>query len=91
MAGRCSESSNADRKAQIFAMNHLPLSKKPQTETRSEFGLAAVKGQHASGKVIGNNDLWIAAHAMAAGLTLVTNNEKEFRRVKGLPVQNWAK
>lgn len=42
------------------------------------------------GEVIGNNDLWIAAHALAAGLTLVTNNEKEFRRVRGLKVQNWA-
>ena len=29
--------------------------------------------------------------AMAAGLTLVTNNEKEFRRVRGLKLQNWAK
>lgn len=42
------------------------------------------------GQPIGNNDLWIAAHAMAAGLTLVTNNEKEFRRVRGLKIQNWA-
>jgi len=42
------------------------------------------------GELIGNNDLWIAAHAVAAGLTLVTNNEKEFRRVRGLKVQNWA-
>lgn len=39
---------------------------------------------------IGNNDLWIAAHALASRLTLVTNNEKEFRRVGGLKVQNWA-
>jgi len=44
----------------------------------------------AKGTVIGNNDLWIAAHAKAAGLTLVTNNEKEFRRVTGLTLQNWA-
>jgi tRNA(fMet)-specific endonuclease VapC len=44
----------------------------------------------ARGEMIGNNDLWIAAHALAAGLTLVTNNEKEFRRVRGLKVQNWA-
>jgi len=45
-----------------------------------------------SGEMIGNNDLWIAAHALAAGLTLVTNNnEKEFLRVRGLRVQNWAK
>ena len=42
------------------------------------------------GEMIGNNDLWIAAHALAAKLTLVTNNEKEFRRVRGLKVQNWA-
>jgi tRNA(fMet)-specific endonuclease VapC len=43
------------------------------------------------GETIGNNDLWIAAHAKAAGLILVTNNEREFRRVPGLKVQNWAK
>jgi tRNA(fMet)-specific endonuclease VapC len=42
------------------------------------------------GEMIGNNDLWIAAHAVAAGLTLVTNNESEFRRVRGLKMQNWA-
>ena len=42
------------------------------------------------GRMIGNNDLWIAAHAKAAGLTLVTNNEREFRRVGGLHVVNWA-
>ncbi len=42
------------------------------------------------GEVIGNNDLWIAAHALASELTLVTNNEKEFRRVRGLKVQNWV-
>jgi tRNA(fMet)-specific endonuclease VapC len=42
------------------------------------------------GEMIGNNDLWIAAHAKAAGLVLVTNNEREFRRVRDLRVQNWA-
>lgn len=42
------------------------------------------------GELIGNNDLWIAAHAAAEHLTLVTNNEKEFRRVPGLKIQNWA-
>jgi tRNA(fMet)-specific endonuclease VapC len=43
-----------------------------------------------NGEMIGNNDLWIAAHALAAGLILVTNNEKEFRRVRRLKVQNWT-
>jgi tRNA(fMet)-specific endonuclease VapC len=42
------------------------------------------------GEMIGNNDLWIAAHALASGLTLVTNNEREFRRVRALKVENWA-
>jgi len=45
----------------------------------------------AKGEMIGNNDLWIAAHALASGLTLVTNNEKEFRRVRALKVQNWTR
>jgi tRNA(fMet)-specific endonuclease VapC len=42
------------------------------------------------GKAVGNNDLWIAAHAKAASLTIVTNNEREFQRVPGLKVQNWV-
>ncbi len=42
------------------------------------------------GTPIGNNDLWIAAHARASGLTLVTNNEREFVRVPELKLENWA-
>ena len=42
------------------------------------------------GKPIGNNDLWIAAHALAGKLILVTNNESEFKRVPGLKVENWV-
>ena|SRR5271165_2073523 len=41
-------------------------------------------------RLIGNNDLWIAAHALALDLTLVTNNEREFRRIPGLSVENWT-
>jgi len=40
--------------------------------------------------MIGSNDLWIAAHAKAAGLILVTNNESEFRRIPGLKTRNWV-
>ncbi len=36
-------------------------------------------------------DTMIAAHALSLGLTVVTDNEREFRRVAGLKVQNWAK
>lgn len=42
------------------------------------------------GELIGNNDLWIAAHAKAAALTIITNNEREFHRVPGLKILNWA-
>ena len=42
------------------------------------------------GEIIGNNDLWIASHALSSGLILVTNNEREFSRVRGLRTQNWA-
>lgn len=40
--------------------------------------------------MIGNNDLWLAAHARAEGWILVTNNERKFARVVGLHVENWA-
>jgi tRNA(fMet)-specific endonuclease VapC len=42
------------------------------------------------GKPIGNNDLWIAAHALALDLPLVTNNVKEFKRISDLQVENWV-
>ncbi|MDR1086609.1 MAG: type II toxin-antitoxin system VapC family toxin [Deltaproteobacteria bacterium] len=42
-----------------------------------------------TGRPIGNNDLWIAAHALASGLTLITNNTKEFERVPHLKIENW--
>lgn len=43
------------------------------------------------GQTIGPYDLLIAAHARHAGATLVTDDEREFRRVPGLAVQNWLK
>jgi tRNA(fMet)-specific endonuclease VapC len=43
------------------------------------------------GKKIGGYDLLIAAHARHINATLVTGNEREFRRVPGLIVQNWRK
>lgn len=43
------------------------------------------------GKLIGQNDLLIASHALAVDAILVTANEREFRRVAGLHVENWLK
>ncbi|MBF0266606.1 MAG: type II toxin-antitoxin system VapC family toxin [Gammaproteobacteria bacterium] len=42
------------------------------------------------GKIIGNNDLWIAAHALEQNLTLVSNNIKEFERIDQLLLENWV-
>ena len=44
-----------------------------------------------SGRPIGANDLWIASHARTEGLTLVTNNLREFKRVPKLNIENWVK
>lgn len=41
------------------------------------------------GTPIGSNDTWIAAHALAVGAVLVTDNMAEFTRVPGLTVENW--
>lgn len=44
----------------------------------------------AAGTPIGANDLWIACHALADECTLVSNNLREFQRVTGLKLENWA-
>ena len=43
----------------------------------------------AAGTPIGSNDLLIAAHAYATGSVVVTANAHEFKRVRGLKVENW--
>lgn len=42
------------------------------------------------GEIIGNYDLLIAAHALSQKMTLVTHNTKEFKRVKGLKIEDWT-
>jgi len=69
----------------VLLLPALPL---PETAAASYGKIRAEL--EAKGEMIGNNDLWIAAHALAADLVLVTNDEKEFRRVRGLKIQNWA-
>jgi tRNA(fMet)-specific endonuclease VapC len=79
----------AEREKWRELVHLLPVLPLP-VETSEKYGAIRAESE-ASGKVIENNNLWTAARAMAAGLILVTNNEKEFRRVRGLKVQNWAK
>jgi tRNA(fMet)-specific endonuclease VapC len=42
------------------------------------------------GTMIGPNDLFIAAHARYLGLTLVSNNTREFARVPDMKLENWT-
>ncbi|MCL2344528.1 MAG: type II toxin-antitoxin system VapC family toxin [Desulfobulbus sp.] len=44
-----------------------------------------------AGKTIGAFDEMIAGHALSLGMTLVTDNEKHFKRVDGLAIENWMK
>ena len=66
----------------------LPVLDLPDTAAQEYGSIRA--SLEAKGEIIGGNDLWIAAHAKAQNLVLVTNNEREFRRVPGLKVQNWT-
>jgi tRNA(fMet)-specific endonuclease VapC len=43
------------------------------------------------GTIIGGNDIMIAAQATRRGLIVITNNVKEYKRVSGLPVEDWTK
>lgn len=43
-----------------------------------------------TGKIVGSHDMLISAHARAEGLTVVTNNMREFRRIPGLRTENWV-
>ncbi|MDO5476271.1 MAG: type II toxin-antitoxin system VapC family toxin [Eubacteriales bacterium] len=69
----------------LAGMEILPFG----TEAAQDYGLI----RHLlrmQGTPIGANDLMIAAHARSLGLVLVTNNVREFCRVPGLKLENWA-
>jgi len=85
------EKSQARDKA-LATINRLEASIRiaPVTESVGQH-YGQIRAQlEAGGQHIGNNDLWIAAHARAEGWVLVTNNEREFRRVEGLQIENWV-
>ena len=73
-------------------LNHfielIPVQVMPE-DTGAHYGEIRAALEKA-GKVIGNNDLWIASHARAIGVTLITNNTKEFSRVDDLTLENWV-
>ena len=68
----------------LSEMNVLPF----EVPADTEYG--GIRAElEAGGKPIGGNDLLIAAHAYATGATIVTANLNEFKRIRGLKVENW--
>ncbi len=72
---------SAQLEAVMAALDILPL-ESPVDERYAELRMVL----EGAGTPIGSNDMLIAAHTLALGLTLVTANEGEFRRVPGLAV-----
>jgi len=77
-----------DRAALEFLLRHVQVLDYP-VEAAADYGQirAALRKL---GALIGPNDTLIAAHARCLGLTLVTNNTREFGRVPGLKIENWT-
>jgi tRNA(fMet)-specific endonuclease VapC len=77
---------SAQLEAVLGALEVLPF-EKPADEA---YGLLRTRLELA-GRQIGANDMLIAAQTIALGYTIITDNEKEFARVEGLPHQNWLR
>ena len=76
----------AQLEAVLGALEILPLEKPADVSYRS------IRAQlDRAGKPMGANDLLIAAQALTLGYTVVTDNEKEFSRVKQLNLENWLR
>ena len=61
-------------------------------ETPADAAYGSIRARlEAAGRPIGGNDLLIAAHVMAVGCIVVTDNESEFARIDGLPRENWLR
>lgn len=81
------------QKERTFANLHRLREIVPVLELDDKVGdhYGAIRGTlELAGQPIGVNDNWIAAHARALDLTLITDNMREFERVPGLRVENWT-
>jgi len=84
------KSSQPERNRQLLDAFLRPFQIVPYDEAAAEaYGIIRADLEK-KGQPIGREDLLIAAHALSADLTLVTNNEAEFQRVPNLRVENWA-
>jgi tRNA(fMet)-specific endonuclease VapC len=76
----------AQLQAVLGALEVLPF----EAPADTTYGLLRARLERA-GRPIGGNDLLIAAQTIALGYTIVTDNEKEFARIEGLPRENWLR
>ena len=86
--GRCSQRAKALTQLEELVQD-IPVESLDSTVARAYGEIRATLEK--KGRLIGNNDLWIGAHAMALDVTLAANNEREFKRIAGLSVENWTK
>ena len=70
----------------LAALDVLPF----ETPADTAYGALRTRLEQA-GTPIGGNDLLIAAQALTLGYTIVTDNEREFARIDGLPRENWLR
>lgn len=77
---------NREALEQFTSALHIAAFDKPATETYGSIRATLEK----KGRPIGAMDMLIAAHALSLGVRLVTNNEREFKQVPGLRVENWV-
>jgi tRNA(fMet)-specific endonuclease VapC len=77
---------SAQLEAVLRALEVLPF----KTPADAAYGSLRAELEKA-GRLIGANDLFIAAHALDLGYTLVTANETEFGRIPGLRLENWLR
>jgi tRNA(fMet)-specific endonuclease VapC len=85
-AKKGSQRLTAQLEAVLEALDVLAL----ETPADAAYGLIRARLER-TGQTIGANDLLIAAHAVALGCALVTDNEAEFGRVDGLRRENWLR
>jgi tRNA(fMet)-specific endonuclease VapC len=72
--------------AVLGALDVLPF----EAPADAAYGLIRTRLEQA-GRPIGGNDLLIAAQTIALGYTIVSDNEREFARIEGLPRENWLR
>jgi tRNA(fMet)-specific endonuclease VapC len=77
---------SAQLEAVLGALEVVPLEKPAD----AAYGLLRTRLEQV-GRPIGANDLLIAAHAIALGYTIITDNEKEFAHVRDLQLENWLR